>query len=89
MPIQSGKTAVGTAATVLPITSPNPFLLTVHNNDNTDAVYLGGPDVTAANGLVVNKIETLQFEVTPGDRIWAVSTKTGHNLSWLAITKQF
>jgi len=50
-------------------------------------VYLGGPDVTTANGLLINKLESLQMMMGPTDRLYAVSGKTGHNVSWLAITK--
>jgi len=87
MPLSSGSVAVGTAATEIPVTSVNPFLLEVHNNDNTDEVYLGGPGVTTANGLLLDKLESIKFEMTPGDRMFCVSTKTGHTVSWLAILK--
>jgi len=87
MPIQNGQVAVGTAATEIPVTSVNPFLLEIHNNDNTDEVYLGGPGVTIANGLLLEKLESHKFEMTPGDRMFCVSTKTGHTVSWLAILK--
>ena len=88
MPIQSGQVPVGTAATEIPVTSVNPFLLEIHNNDNTDEVFLGGPDVTTSNGYQLQKLETIKFEMTPGDRMFCVSTKTGHDISWLAILKQ-
>jgi len=88
MPIQNGQVAVGTAAVVIPVTSVNPFLLEIHNNDNSDEVFLGGAGVTTSNGYQLNKLETVKFEMTPGDRMFCVSTKTGHTISWLAILKQ-
>ena len=88
MPIQSGQVSVGTAAVVIPVTSVNPFVLEIHNNDNTDDVYLGGPGVTTTDGLLLEKLESHQFEMTPGDRMFCVSTKTGHTISWLAVVKQ-
>jgi len=88
MPIQNGQVSVGTAVTEIPVTSVNPFLLEIHNNDNSDEVFLGGPGVTTSNGYQLNKLETVKFEMTPGDRMFCVSTKTGHTISWLAILKQ-
>lgn len=87
MPIQSGQVAVGTAAVVIPVTSVSPFILEIHNNDNTDTVYLGGPGVTTTTGLLLEKLESHQFEMGPNDRIFCVSTKSGHTISWLAILK--
>jgi len=88
MPIQNGQVSVGTAVTEIPVTSVNPFLLEIHNNDNSDEVFLGGAGVTTSNGYQLNKLETVKFEMTPGDRMFCVSTKTGHTISWLAILKQ-
>jgi len=88
MPIQNGQVSVGTAVTEIPVTSVNPFLLEIHNNDNSDEVFLGGPGVTTSNGYQLNKLETIKFEMTPGDRMFCISTKTGHTISWLAILKQ-
>ena len=87
MPIQNGQVSVGTAVTEIPVTSVNPFLLEIHNNDNSDEVFLGGPGVTTSNGYQLNKLETIKFEMTPGDRMFCISTKTGHTISWLAILK--
>ena len=68
MPIQNGQVAVGTAAVVIPVTSVNPFVLEVHNNDNTDDVYLGGPGVTTSTGLVLEKLEDAFSALLVNDR---------------------
>ena len=88
MSVSNGSVSVGTAATVVPVSSPNPYELHIHNDDNTDEVFLGGAGVTTSNGYQLNKLETVKFEMTPGDRMFCVSTKTGHTISWLAILKQ-
>lgn len=87
MPISSGQVSVGTAATVVPVPSVNPYELHVHNNDNTDDLFIGGPDVTTTNGLVLEKLESMTLILRPTDRLYAVSTKAGHTISYLAITK--
>jgi hypothetical protein len=84
----SGQTTIGTAATVIDGVllnhyAGNPYRLIIHNNDNTDAVYIGGSDVTTTTGLMMDKGEMLQLTVTPTDLLNAVSSKAGHVMSWL------
>jgi hypothetical protein len=84
----SGQTTIGTAATVIDGVllnhyAGNPYRLIIHNNDNTDAVYIGGSDVTTTTGLMMDKGEMLQLTVTPTDLLYAVSSKAGHVMSWL------
>ena len=83
MTISSGTTSVGTAATAVDATAPMPFRLMIHNNDNTDAVYVGGDAVTTNTGMIVKKLEHLDFVMYPGEVLYAVSTKEGHSISWL------
>jgi len=80
MAVSNGKVTVGTAATVIPVSS-------VNNDDNTDTLFLGDAAVTSANGLRLVKLESLTLLMRPADRLFVVSTKSGHSLSWLAITK--
>lgn len=87
MPVASGVQAVGTAASSINTTDVMPFALHVHNNDNTDAIYIGGPGVTAATGMRLEKLERAVLQMGPADRVYVVSTKTGHSISWLKITK--
>jgi hypothetical protein len=83
MAISSGVLTVGTTATIIDGTFNSNFRLIIHNNDNTDAVYLGGPDVTTANGLKLDKGIILQLEMNPLESVYAVSTKAGHPISYL------
>lgn len=84
--ISNGVTAVGTAATAIDGVWTNPSLITIHNNDNSDAVYLGGTGVTINNGLQLVKLESYQFQLQPLEQIYCVSPKNGHNVSWLRQT---
>lgn len=88
MAFYSGQTSVGTAATLidgvlLNAAGGNPYRLYIHNNDNTDAMYLGGETVTTTTGLMVDKGMMMSLTVSPADRLYAVSTKAGHVISWL------
>lgn len=84
----SGRTTVGTAATVIDgvltgSEAGNPYRLFIHNNDNTDSVYLGGSGVTTTAGLMVDKGVMIQLTVSPTDLLYAVSSKAGHIISWM------
>ena len=88
MAFYSGQTSIGTAATVVDgvligANGGNPYRLLIHNNDNTDSVYVGGSAVTTSNGLKLDKGVMLQLTVSPTDLLYAVSTKSGHVMSWL------
>ena len=84
----SGHATIGTAATVIDgvLTghdAGNPYRLFIHNNDNTDSVYLGGSAVTTSTGLMVDKGVMIQLTVSPTDLLYVVSTKAGHIISWM------
>lgn len=88
MAFYSGQTTIGTAATVVDGVligeyAGNPYRLMIHNNDNTDAVYIGGSAVTTSTGLKMDKGVMVQLTVSPTDLLYAVSTKAGHVISWL------
>lgn len=85
--ITSGQITIGTAATLIDGLEVMPFRLQLHNNDNTDAVYLGGADVTTSNGLTVLKQESIQLVINPLEALYAVSSKVGHVVSWLKQTE--
>lgn len=86
MALANGTVAIGTAATQVNGASANPIKLHIANNDNSDALYLGGEAVTTSNGLVLAKLERIFFDLNPGERLFAVSTKSGHILSWVSQT---
>ena len=55
----------------------------VHNDDQTDAVYIGDHTVTTSNGLQLAKGERLDMVLHPLEELYAVATKTGHMISFL------
>jgi hypothetical protein len=85
MGLFSGNTTVGTVATLIDgVAWNNPVLLHIHNNDNTDAVYVGGPDVTTSNGLRLLKQDSLEITLHQANTVYCVSAKNGHTVSWIA-----
>jgi len=81
--ITNGVLSVGTAASRIDGRAAGSTLLTIHNNDNTDAVYLGDENVTTVNGLVVAKSERIQMVLHPLEQLYIISSKNGHTVSWL------
>jgi hypothetical protein len=84
--ISSGHTSVGTAAVAVDGVSVNPSRLTIHNQDNSDTIYIGGAEVTTSTGLGLVKLETIQLELQPLEQVYVVSSKSGHTISWLRQT---
>ena len=83
MPIQTGQVSVGTTATRVLGTNGNWGHVILQNNDNTDAVYIGGAGVTISTGLALQKLEHNDFDIMPATELYAVSAKAGHILSYL------
>lgn len=83
MPIQTGQVSVGTAATRILGTSGNFGHVILHNDDNTDAIFIGGTGVTTTTGLKLTKLEHHDFDIMPATELYAVSAKNGHVLSYL------
>jgi hypothetical protein len=86
MPISSGQVSVGTARVQIDGTSQSVYRLHIHNNDNQVNLYLGGSDVTIANGLILEKTDTTEVQVSPGDSVWVVSSSSDHLVSYLKVT---
>ena len=85
--LSSGTPVVGTTATLVDGLSVNPFRIHLHNNDNTDAVYIGGSAVTINDGLKLNKEDSVELIINPLEALYAVSSKAGHVISWLKQTE--
>lgn len=84
MALSSGVTTVGTTATLIDGAAwQNPVVMHIHNNDNTDAVYIGGPNVTINNGLKLLKEDSIEVTLHQANLIYAVSSKAGHQISFI------
>ena len=81
--ITSGRKSIGTTATLIDSRSTMASFFMVHNDDNTDAVYIGDATVTTSNGLQLGKGERLDMVLHPLEELFAVATKSGHMVSFL------
>jgi len=83
MAVSSGQVAVGTTAVQVNGTSNSMWRIHIHNDDNTDTLYIGGSDVSTSNGMKLLKQDSVELQMNAGDTIWVVSSKAGHAMSWL------
>lgn len=81
--ITSGQLTVGTTAVQVDGTYNSIWRMHIHNDDNTDTLYIGGSDVSSSNGMRLQKLDSVELQMNAGDTVWVVSTKAGHAVSWL------
>lgn len=81
--ITSGQVTIGTAPTLIDGTSTSDFRLTIHNMNNDDNIYIGGPDVTITNGMQLLKLETIQLHMSPMSELYAVADKLNLKIGFL------
>ena len=86
MAITQGQAAVGTAAVQLNNPQSMPGIVHITNKDNTDTIFVGGVDVTTSTGHGILKSEQIDIQIYSEQVLYAISTKTGHNVSWLHVT---
>ena len=86
MAITSGQMTAGTVASMVDGIHQMPYRLTIHNADQTDALYLGNAAVTTNDGFSLDKGQIIQLVINPLDALFVVSTKGSHHLSWLRET---
>jgi len=88
MPIHTEHFTLGTAtATKVCAASSQGQLVMVHNDEHSqsDKVYVGGANVTTANGLHIDSDLTFQIQLDPGSDLWAISDSAGSLVHVLCI----
>jgi hypothetical protein len=86
MAVYQGQASVGTVATVLNSSRAQPGVIHIVNQDNTDTVYVGGEAITTSTGHGIPKSGDVELTIYADTVIYAISTKTGHTVTWLHIT---
>jgi hypothetical protein len=87
MAITSGQQTIGTSAQLVDGISPNPSRLHIHNMDNSVDLYLGNNTVTTTTGLRLEKLDSIELVMNPGESLYAVSSAGTHTISWLRQTQ--
>ena len=87
MAITSGQQTIGTSPQLVDGISPNPSRLHIHNMDNTKLLFIGNGSVTIANGLALEKQDSVELTLNAGESLYAVSETGSHLISWLRQTQ--
>lgn len=87
MAITSGQQAIETARQLVDGISANPSRLHIHNMDNTKTLYIGNNSVTIANGLALQKLDSVELTLNAGESVYAISETGTHTISWLRQTQ--
>lgn len=85
MAIYSGTQTIGTVSSQIDGASVHWTHVYIRNNESTKTLYIGNSDVTIGNGLLVNGLETVEFDVPPNQHLFMVSSTGDHTVSWLKI----
>jgi len=85
MSITTGQLTIGTTAVQIDGNDVNPVTLKVHNLDATKQLFIGGANVTTANGYVLDKGEQLDFTLPAGQSVFIISSGNNHQIAWMRI----
>jgi len=83
--ITNGRQTVGTSRVRVDGRSEFYSRLYIHNDDNTKELYIGGPNVTVANGYKIIGLTSEEFDLPPLDDIYMISDGGEHPVSWIRI----
>jgi hypothetical protein len=85
--ISSGTQIVGTTRVPINGIAASPCKIKIRNNDSNKTLYIGGPDVTSENGLGLDKLVTIDFDLPAGEQLFMITTDGDHSVSWLRIVQ--
>jgi hypothetical protein len=88
MPIQTfGYDLVQNVRTLVVGASTSVQHVCIHNHEHSQnkEIFIGGPDVTVANGMHAVATQTSVVQLMPGDELYAITSQTGLNLRILVV----
>lgn len=83
--ISNGTISVGTSPVQIDGNSNGWSHIHIRNNDTTKALYIGNSNLTIANGLALDKLATIDFDIPPGVAFNMVTDTGTVSVSWLRI----
>lgn len=83
--VTSGQQIVGTTRVQIDGMHNQWSHIHIRNNDTTKTLFIGGENVTAANGLAVDKLATINWEIPPNAGIYMVASEGTVNVGWMRI----
>ena len=80
-----GSVTIGTSAVQLPDNYVRPGFMVVitASQDNTDAIYVGGSDVSPTNGIRLDPGNSFAYSVQNSNEIYVISNSTNQSLEYV------
>jgi hypothetical protein len=86
MAVSSGTITVGTTPVQVDGNSVQPSHIHIRNNDSTKTLFAGNSNVAIGNGLLIDKLTTVEFDIPPGDCIHLIAESGTVSVSWLKVS---
>jgi hypothetical protein len=86
MAVTSGTQTVGTTRVQIDGMSVQHSHIEIRNNDTTKTLYVGGPDLTVDNGLPVDKLATMHFDLPPNTPVYMIADSGTVSVSYMRVT---
>ena len=83
MAIVTGQLSVGASPVAVNVPNTSPLRVHIHNNDNTNNLLVGNADLTSLNGLVLPKLDSIEFVLNPMEVVYLLSSSGTINASYL------
>lgn len=85
MAITAGQITVTTTAVQVDGNSAGWSHFHIKNMDTTKALYVGTHAVTVENGFHIDKLESFEFDIPPGDSVSLVTESGTCQVAWMRI----
>lgn len=85
MPIHGGTFSVGTTAVQVDGNFNGWSHIHIRNNDTTKTLFIGNSNVTFGNGMLLDKLSVIDFDIPPGDSFFMVTDSGTCSVSWLRV----
>jgi len=76
MTMTTAQISVTTSPTLLCAANAMAQRVTVHNNENSQQVFIGDSGVTTSTGIHLDGKEERQIILNPGEGLWGISANT-------------
>lgn len=87
MAISTGQLSVGASAVAVNAPNVNPLRIHIHNNDNTNHLFVGNGSLTSGNGLILSKQDSLELVLNPNEIVYLLASTGTIQASYLAQTE--
>ena len=85
MAITAGQLTVGTTAVQVDGNSAGWSHFHIKNMDTTKDLYVGTHEVTVDNGFHIEKLESFEFDIPPGDSVSLITASGTVRVAWMRI----